>query len=94
VNNRPPHLVTSVYRSFIRQVSAVLSSLAIAGRISITHPQQQRWQVKYSLTIPALKERYNALIAPHSVKGCVKKGLKTYGFTVPGVIMREAYTYS
>jgi len=94
VNNRPPHLVTSVYRSFIRQVSAVLSSLAIAGRISIIHPQQSGWQVKYNLTIPALKERYNALIAPHSVKGCVKKGLKMYGFTVPGAIMREAYTYS
>ncbi|WP_442936008.1 LAGLIDADG family homing endonuclease [Nostoc sp.] len=94
VNNRPPHLVTSVYRSFIRQVSAVLSSLAIAGRISITHPQQSGWQVKYNLTIPALKERYNALIAPHSVKRELRQGLKMYGFTVPGAIMREAYTYS
>ncbi|WP_265271187.1 LAGLIDADG family homing endonuclease [Nostoc sp. KVJ3] len=94
VNNRPPHLVTSVYRSFIRQVSAVLSSLGIAGRISITRPQQSGWQVKYNLTIPALKARYNALIAPHSVKGCVKQGLKMYGFTVPGTIMREAYSYS
>jgi ribonucleotide reductase, class II len=94
VNNRPPHLVTSVYRSFIRQVGAVLSSLGIAGRISITHPQQQTWQVKYNLTIPALKERYNALIAPHSLKRELRQGLKMYGFTVPGVIMREAYTYS
>ncbi|MCC5648435.1 hypothetical protein LC609_01030 [Nostoc sp. XA013] len=94
VNNRPPHLVTSVYRSFIRQVSAVLSSLGIAGRISITHPQQAGWQVKYNLTIPALKGRYNALIAPHSLKREVRQGLKMYGFTVPGAIMREAYTYS
>ncbi len=94
VNNRPPHLVTSVYRSFIRQVSAVLSSLGIAGRISITHPQQPGWQVKYNLTIPALKERYNALIAPHSLKRELRQGLKMYGFTVPGAIMREAYTYS
>ncbi len=94
VNNRPPHLVTSVYRSFIRQVSAVLSSLGIAGRISITHPQQSGWQVKYNLTIPALKERYNALIAPHSLKRELRQGLKMYGFTVPGAIMREAYTYS
>jgi ribonucleotide reductase class II len=94
VNNRPPHLVTSVYRSFIRQVSAVLSSLGIAGRISITHPQQAGWQVKYNLTIPALKGRYNALIAPHSLKRELRQGLKMYGFTVPGVIMREAYTYS
>ncbi len=94
VNNRPPHLVTTVYRSFIRQVAAVLSSLGIAGRITITHPQQQGWQAKYNLTIPALKERYNALIAPHSVKGEVRQGLKMYGFTVPGAVMREAYTYS
>ena len=85
--NNTPHLVTTVYRSFIRQVGAVLSSLGIAGRISITHP-------KYNLEIPALKERYNDLIALHSVKGLLKQGLKMYGFTVPGAIMREAYTYS
>jgi ribonucleotide reductase class II len=94
VNNRPPHLVTSVYRSFVRQVGAVLSSLGIAGRIVTTHPQKQEWQVKYSITLPALKERYNALIAPHSLKGELRQGLKMYGFTVPGAIMREAYTYS
>jgi ribonucleotide reductase class II len=94
VNNRPPHLVTSVYHSFIRQVGAVLSSLGIAGRITTTRPEKQQWQVKYNLTIPALKERYNALIAPHSVKGELRQGLKMYGFTVPGEIMREAYTYS
>ncbi|WP_427162217.1 ribonucleoside-triphosphate reductase, adenosylcobalamin-dependent [Aliinostoc sp. HNIBRCY26] len=94
VNNRPPHLVTSVYRSFIRQVSVVLSSLGIAGRLTTTYPQNSSWQVKYNLTIPALKERYNSLIAPHSAKGELRQGLKMYGFTVPGVIMREAYTYS
>ncbi|MBD2666044.1 hypothetical protein B6N60_04990 [Richelia sinica FACHB-800] len=94
VNNRPPHLVTSVYRSFIRQVGVVLSSLGIAGRTTTIRPEKQEWQVKYNLTIPAFKERYNALIAPHSVKGELRQGLKMYGFTVPGVIMREAYTYS
>jgi ribonucleotide reductase class II len=94
VNNRPPHLVTTVYRSFARQVSAVLSSLGIAGRITITQPQNQGWQAKYNLTIPALKQRYNALIAPHSAKGELRQGLKMYGFTVPGALMREAYTYS
>ncbi len=94
INNRPPHLVTTVYRSFARQVGTVLSSLGIAGRISITRPQQQEWQLKYNLTIPALKGRYNALIAPHSVKGELRGKLKMYGFTVPGAIMREAYTYS
>ena len=94
VNNRPPHLVTTVYRSFVRQVAAVLSSLGIAGRISIVQPQQSGWQAKYNLLIPALKSRYNALIAPHSAKGALRQGLKMYGFTVPGQIMREAYTYS
>lgn len=94
VNSRPPHLLTTVYRSFVRQVGAVLSSLGMAGRISITAPQKQGWQAKYNLKLPALKERYNALIAPHSVKGKLHQGLKMYGFTVPGEIMRESYTYS
>lgn len=94
INNRPPHLVTSVYHSFTRQVGAVLSSLGIAGRITTTRPQKAEWQVKYHLTIPALKERYNSLIALHSVKGKLHQGLKMYGFTVPGAVMREAYTYS
>ena len=94
VNNRPPHLVTTVYRSFIRQVAVVLSSLGIAGRISIIQPQKQTWQAKYNLKIPAFKDRYNALIAPHSIKGELKQGLKMYGFTVPGTVMRETYTYS
>jgi ribonucleotide reductase class II len=94
VDNRPPHLVTSVYRQFVRQVSAVLSSLGIAGRISITRPKEQNWQAKYNLTIPAFKERYNALIAQHSVKGEIRQGLKMYGFTIAAEMMREVYTYS
>lgn len=94
INNRPPHLITTVYRSFARQVGVVLSSLGIAGRIKITQPQTQGWQAKYNLTIPAFKQRYNALITPHSAKGELRQGLKMYGFTVPGTLMREAYTYS
>ena len=108
VNNRPPCLVTTVYPSFMRQVAAILSSLGIAGRIRIDIPQEQKWQVKYSLRLPALKNQYNALIAPHSVRVCrgdtppdntrvkggLRQGLKMYGFTVPGSIMRSCYTYS
>ena len=94
VNNRPPHLVISVYRGFVRQAAALLSSLGIAGRLTIVRPHEETWQVKYSLTIPALKGRYNALIAQHSAKGELRQGLKMYGFTVPGGVMREAYTYS
>ena len=94
VNNRPPHLVTSVYQDFVRQVGAVLSSLGIAGRLTIVRPKESTWQVKYNLTVPALKGRYNSLIAQHSAKGELHQGLKMYGFTVPGGVMREAYTYS
>ncbi|MGQ9838095.1 MAG: ribonucleoside-triphosphate reductase, adenosylcobalamin-dependent [Cyanobacteriota bacterium] len=94
VNNRPPYLVTTVYRSFIRQVGAVLSSLGIAGRVTVVTPKEARWRPKYNLTIPAFKEAYNALIAPHSVKGKLRQGLKMYGFTIPGEMMRETYTYS
>ncbi|MCY7390100.1 MAG: ribonucleoside-triphosphate reductase, adenosylcobalamin-dependent, partial [Leptolyngbyaceae cyanobacterium CAN_BIN12] len=94
INNRPPHLVTTVYGSFARQVGVVLSSLGIAGRIKITQPQLTQWQTKYNLTLPALKGRYNALIACHSAKGVLRQGQKTYGFTIPGSIMHEAYTYS
>ncbi|MGC8713476.1 MAG: LAGLIDADG family homing endonuclease, partial [Leptodesmis sp.] len=94
VNNCPPYLVTTVYRSFVRQVGAVLSSLGIAGRVTMVTPQETRWQPKYNLTIPACKEAYNALIAPHSAKGKLRQGLKMYGFTIPGEMMRTAYTYS
>ncbi|MBE9018288.1 ribonucleoside-triphosphate reductase, adenosylcobalamin-dependent, partial [Chroococcidiopsidales cyanobacterium LEGE 13417] len=94
INNRPPHLVTTVYRSFARQVAAVLSSLGIAGRVKLTRPQIEKWQVKYHVTIPALKNQYNALIALHSVKGELRQGLKMYGFTIPGSLMREVYSYS
>jgi ribonucleotide reductase class II len=94
VNNRPPYLVTTVYRSFARQVGSVLSSLGIAGRIAVVYPQSVSWQVKYNLTLPALKDRYNALIAPHSTKGLLHQGLKMYGFTLPGEMMRTAYSYS
>ncbi len=94
VNNRPPHLVTTVYPTFARQVAAVLSSLGIAGRIKLTRPQNDSWQVKYNVTLPAFKGQYNSLIAPHSVKGELRQGLKMYGFTVPAPLMREVYTYS
>ncbi|NJR66167.1 MAG: ribonucleoside-triphosphate reductase, adenosylcobalamin-dependent [Leptolyngbyaceae cyanobacterium CRU_2_3] len=94
LNNRPPHLVTTVYRIFARQVAAVLSSLGIAGRLTIVQPQIDHWQPKYNLTLPAFKGRYNALIALHSVKGEVRQGLKMYGFTVPGHLMRAVYSYS
>lgn len=94
VNNRPPHLVTTVYRAFARQVGAVLSSLGIAGRWTIVQPTEATWQPKYSITLPALKRRYNELVALHSVKGELRQGLKAYGFTVPGAVMRAAYTYS
>ncbi len=94
VNNRPPHLLTSVYRDFVRQAAAVLSSLGIAGRLSTTVPTNANWQIKYNLKLPALKQQYNALIAPHSAKGPLRVGLKTYGFTLSGAMMREAYSYS
>lgn len=94
VNNRPPHLVTTVYPAFARQAAAVLSSLGIAGRVRLVRPKETNWQVKYNVTLPAFKGQYNSLIAPHSVKGELRQGLKMYGFTVPGSLMREVYTYS
>jgi len=94
VNNRPPHLMTTVYSTFARHVNAVLSSLGIAGRLSLVKPEKTSWQAKYNVTLPALKGHYNRLIAPHSVKGELRQGLKMYGFTVPGTLMREQYTYS
>lgn len=93
-HNRPPHLVTTVYPNFARQVAAVLSSLGLAGRMSLTRPEVSHWRVKYNVLLPAFKREYNALIAPHSVKGALREGLKSHGFTLPGEMMRETYTYS
>jgi len=94
VNNHPPYLVTSVYPNFVRSVSSVLSSLGIPGRIHIYHPKEDNWKSKWNLTIPAFKQAYNRLIAPHSVKGELKVGLKMYGFTIPKEMMREQYSYT
>lgn len=94
ITGRPPHLVTTVYPKFARQVAVVLSSLGFTGRIAINRPKISHWQVKYNVTIPALKSQYNAIIAPHSVKGELREGLKMYGFTLPGEMMRASYTYS
>ncbi len=91
---RPPYLVTTVYRDFAREVGVLLSSLGIAPRMSLTEPQAEHWQPKYNLKLPALKSRYNSLIAPHSLKGEIRQGLKMYGFTMPGAMMRSTYTYS
>ncbi|MDG2990405.1 ribonucleoside-triphosphate reductase, adenosylcobalamin-dependent [Candidatus Synechococcus calcipolaris G9] len=93
-HGRPPYLLTTVYRDFAREVGVLLSSLGIAARLSITEPQLETWQPKYNLKLPALKSRYNSLIAPHSLKGEIRQGLKAHGFTIPGVMMRETYTYS
>ncbi|MFS8779080.1 ribonucleoside-triphosphate reductase, adenosylcobalamin-dependent [Synechococcus sp. W55.1] len=92
--SRPPQLATTVHRSFALQVAAVLSSLGIAGRLKIICPHQENWQVKYSLTLPAFKDRYNALVAPYSAKGKLPQGLKMYGFTIPGSMLREVYSYT
>ena len=91
--NRPPQLLTTVYGRFVRQVGAVLSSLGIAGRLSVVVPGEETWQPKYNLAIPALKGRYNAIIAPHSVKGKLRQALKAHAFTVPANLMLEEYTY-
>ena len=94
VNNRPPHLVTTVYQSFARQLAAVTSSLGIACRTSIVRPVNDSWKIKYNLTIPALKAKYNSIIAQFSAKGKLKEGLKMNGFTLPNAMMRESYSYS
>lgn len=91
IHNRPPHLVTTVYQPFVRQVGALLSSLGIAGRIVSNTPENPNWKTKYSLTIPAFKGQYNSLIAQYSAKGLIKDGQRTYGFTVPAKMMRAAY---
>jgi ribonucleotide reductase class II len=94
LNNRPPHLVTSVYPTFIREVGAVLSSLGIAGRLSITQPQKSNWQAKYNLTLPALKDSYNNIISIHSVKGELKIGNKNFDFTIPKNMLLKQHSYS
>ncbi|MFS8923131.1 ribonucleoside-triphosphate reductase, adenosylcobalamin-dependent, partial [Synechococcus sp. B60.1] len=92
--SHPPQLLTTVHRSFALQVGAVLSSLGIAGRLTILPPQQENWQVQYSLTLPAFKDRYNALVAPYSAKGKLPQGLETHDFTIPGSLLREVYSYT
>ncbi len=94
LNNRPPHLVTTVYKNFARQIAAVTSSLGIACRTSFYRPNVESWQTKYHVTIPALKYKYNSIIAQFSAKGKLREGLKMYGFTLPNTMMRESYSHT
>lgn len=94
IHNRPPHLVTTVYPKFARQVLVVLASLGIAGRLSVTRPQKDTWQLRHSVTIPAFKNEYNALIATHSCKGILTIGQKVHGFTIPREMMRAAFAHT
>ncbi len=54
-------LITTVYPSFARQVGVVLSSLGIAGQITIE-------RLKYNLTVPGDFRRYNDILVLYSVK--------------------------
>ena len=90
--NRPSQLLSTAYSSFVRQVGSVLSSLGIAGRMKLMQPPALGWQAQYSLSIAALKDRYNALIAPHSARGMLRQTVQP-GFTLPNTLMRKAYSY-
>ncbi|EKQ70425.1 Homing endonuclease [Leptolyngbyaceae cyanobacterium JSC-12] len=94
IYNRPPVLVTNISKTFIYQVGSVLSSLGIAGRYAMSLPSNPNWNIRHSVNIPALKPLYNSLIAPYSLKGPIKIGLKMYGYTIPATLMREEYTYT
>ena len=92
--NRPPHALTTIWPDFARQVQVLYASLGIPARMVESRERQEGWRKLYSVTIPAFKERYNWLVAPHSAKGEIKETLETHGFTVPMEMARQDWSYS
>lgn len=92
VKNRLPKLLTSTYPNFVRQVACILSSLGIAGRVSSEVNRGSSFRLMQHLTIPAMEERFNELIAPYSAKGSIRTRRKTCGFSLAGVMMEDAYS--
>lgn len=94
INNRPVVLVSSIYPDYLRQVAALYSSLGIATRLKLNRAAIGTWKEVYHLTLPAFKVTYNDLIAPHSVKGKVKIGNRSCGFSVPSYLTKSEYTWT
>lgn len=95
IKTRPVNLVTTIYRNFAEQVSRVASSLGIPTRLRTNKAQRAGWNDKFHVNVVAFKDRFNAFIACHSMKGCLSlHGLRMNGFTIPGEVARNELSYS
>lgn len=94
LRTRPVQLVCTVYKNFADQISVLMSSLGIVTRVKLVSSTNTSWQIKHLVTLPAFKNRFNTLIAPHSAKGFIKEATKNESFTFTGDMMRNSYTYN
>jgi ribonucleotide reductase, class II len=93
-NNRPAVAATTIYKAFARQLTALLGSLGVPSRISITTDSKNpHWNAKYNITLPSLRFLFNDRIAIHSLKGCIKTGgHEAHGFSIPAEMICDRYS--
>lgn len=90
-NNRPPIAVTTIYKDFARQITALYSSLGVPTRISVTRDSNNpHWADKFKVTLPSNKYLFNERVATYSLKGKIndKKNLR-HGFTYQTEMFRD-----
>lgn len=90
-NNRPVHLVTTIYYNFSKQVQNLYASLGIPTRLFVTTPKDEAWQKKYNIVLIGFKEQYNSKVGIYSTKGPVKLTHKQQGFSVPSSVVKTAF---
>lgn len=89
INNRPVHLLTTVYPDFARQIQSIYSSLGIPTRLKITTPKEDNWQTKYNICLIGFREQYNKYIGKYSTKGLLPNKGKQQGFFVPKRVVKN-----
>jgi len=93
LNNRPPKLVTSVYKDFVYQLKNLYSSFGIPTRVSIIRPKEVNWQDKYEIALIGFRELYNKYVGVHSIKGFAPPKKAHFSYSVPTDIVLDSYRY-
>lgn len=89
INNRPVHLLITIYPDFAKQVQSLYASLGIPTRLRLTVPKEKGWKTKYNICLIGFKENYNELIGKYSTKGLLPIKGKQQGFYVPTRIIKK-----
>ena len=88
IKTRPVNLVTSIYKSFILEVSTLYNSLGIPCRYKLLKTIPKKWKNKHCLNLIGFTDTYNTLIGKYSTKGILPKKNRSKGFNVNNELVK------